>query len=90
MIASRTASKTQELATPASCNLPHAAPAILADTNCSPSPALNAARTTPLKHPTSAPLPAKRFIAASIAWNRLITSNLIEAALQNSMNNAPN
>jgi hypothetical protein len=37
-----------------------------------------------------APPPAKRFTAASIAWSRLITSNLIEAALQTAKNNAPN
>jgi hypothetical protein len=29
-----------------------------------------------------APPPAKRFTAASIAWSRLTTSNLIDATLQ--------
>jgi hypothetical protein len=70
------------LAPPASFNSPPAAPAIQDVTNSWRCLARNAIRTTPPKHLTLALPPAKRFTAASIAWNRLTISNLIDATLQ--------
>jgi hypothetical protein len=66
------------VAPPASSNLQLEAPSILAVTSSWLCPARNAIRTTPPKHLTSAPPPAKRFTAALIAWSRLIISNLID------------
>jgi hypothetical protein len=72
------ATSQTHLVFPASFNLQPAAPAILAVTNNWLCPARNAIRTTPPKHLTLAPPPAKRFTAASIAWSPLTISNRID------------